>query len=114
MAACDTATTTTLSCRVLCDSPGFCQRGTTQAPTCVPNNTADACGPTCQMCPTRLNATVSCNGTSCVYACNATFHFCSDDNTCASDTNSARCTSQCIQCPTGETCVDNMCTPPSP
>jgi hypothetical protein len=79
----------------------------------VPNNTIQACGPTCQTCAPRANSSVTCNGTSCVYACDVGFHACG--NVCASDNSAgANCTSECITCPTGQTCVDNVCTAPPP
>jgi len=106
MAVCD-SNGGTLGCRIVCDTPGFCLRGTT----CVANNTVDACGASCATC-TRANATATCNGTACVYTCNAGFHMCG--NTCVPDTNTtgADCTAACIHCPGAQTCVNNVCTDP--
>jgi hypothetical protein len=111
MAACDNvANPGTLSCRVVCNTPGYCQRGTAQAPTCIVNDTVAACGPSCTTCTAPTNGSVTCDGTSCVPACDTLFHLC-PDKTCANDNTAtgARCTSACIQCPTGQACVNNAC-----
>ena len=113
IAACDNvANPGSLSCRVVCNTPGYCLRGTTAAPTCVSNDTAAACGPSCLTCTAPVNGMVSCDGTACVPRCNADFHMC-PNGSCAADTNTtgALCTSACTQCAAGFDCVNNVCTP---
>src|SRR4029077_14296517 len=114
MAVCDSSSGNGLACHVRCDTPGFCQRGTTAVPTCVANTTIDACGPSCATCEVRANTTATCNGTACVYTCNAGFHMCG--NACVADTNTtgANCTAACIQCPGTQDCVNNVCSDPAP
>ena len=93
MAACDNiATPGTLSCRVVCNTPGFCQRGTAQAPTCVANNTNEACGASCATCVAPANGTVTCNGTSCVPACTTGFHLCGTGASATCAPNNSSCT----------------------
>jgi hypothetical protein len=102
-----------LGCRVVCNTPGYCLRGTASAPQCVQNNQASACGPNCLTCTDPANGAASCNGTTCAYTCNANFHLC-PDNTCASNTNTARCGASCMPCPGSQVCIDNVCSPPQP
>jgi hypothetical protein len=79
----------------------------------VANNTIQACGPNCDTCTPPANGSATCNGTSCVYACDTGFHLCG--MACfPDDSPGTNCTSACIMCPSGETCVDNVCTAPPP
>ena len=92
MAACDNvANPGTLSCRVVCNTPGFCQRGPRRRRPASRTTPSRPAAPPAPPARRRHNGSVTCNGTSCVPACNTNFHLCGTgaSATCAPTTRRA-------------------------
>lgn len=79
-----------------CGANGVCDLGTHQcgcgsgyhdcSGTCAANNSVASCGQSCSACPAQANASASCDGTQCVYSC---------------DASARSCGGGCAACPTG-------------
>ena len=61
--------------------------------TCVSNLDKNSCGVSCSPCAPITNATTSCDGTSCQYACNTGYRACNGG--CVSATDSSNCNGAC-------------------
>ncbi len=81
------------ACTFTCN-PGYVKCGNA----CV-QESATACGPTCQTCTPPVGATnPQCVNSACQYTCATGFHQCG--NSCASNTALATCGTNCTPCPT--------------
>ncbi len=68
---------------------------------CVYDYNVNHCGDSCDPCPQREHASVSCNGQNCVYTCNQEYHTCTIDGeeSCVFNGDVEHCGDSCDPCP---------------